>query len=150
MEVTRIAVFEFAFDQLAIGKLLTRVASRPFTGDEGLDQIKLARLEAFELRCVVFVEPVGDAVKVEHTRSHIDLASPVVRVAVITDVATKSCGACHIRATGNRKLGDDFVKRFTGCAVLLPPARAKHGHGTDDQRQFWVGLFEFKTDCAGV
>ena len=134
MEVTRIAVLEFTLDQLAIGKLFARVAPRPFTGDERLDQIKLTRLEPFELRGVVFVEPVGDAVKVEHAHTHIELASPVVWVAVITDVAAKSRRTRHIRPTGNRKLSDDFVKRFARCAILLPPTRAEHWHCADDQR----------------
>ena len=143
-------MLELTFDQLAIGKLFARIASRPFTGDKRLDQIKLAGFETLKLRGVVFVEPVSDAVKVEHAHAHIELAPPVVGVTVITDIATKSCWAGHVRSTSNRKLGDDFVKGLTGSAILLAPARAKHGHGAHDQRQFRIRALEFKTDCAGV
>ena len=143
-------MLEFAFDQFAVGKLFARVAPRPFTGDERLDQIKLAGFETLELRRVVFVETVSDAVKVEHAHAHIEITPPVVWVTVITDIATKGRWTGDIRTTGNRKLGDDFVKGLAGSAILLAPARAKHRHAAHDQRQFRIRALEFKTDCAGV
>ena len=143
-------MLELAFNQLAIGKLLTRVAPRPFAGDKGLDQIKLTCLEAFKLCRVVFVESVGDAVKVEHTHTHVELAPPVVWVTVVTDISPKNRGASHIGATGNRKLGDDFVEGLARGTVLLAPTRTEYWHGANDQGQFRVGTFEFKTHGSRV
>jgi hypothetical protein len=149
LKVTCVAVLELAFHQGAVDKLLTCVAPRPLARNEGLHQIKFARLESFELCGVVFVQAIGDAVKVEQTFAHIEFARPVVVVALVSHITTKHDTANFVGPASDRRICDDFVERF-GSTVLHAPLAAEHRHAAYDQGQLWVGALEIKAHGARV
>ena len=89
LEVARIAVLQLFFDQGAVVKQLSLVASCPFTGDKGLDVIKFTGFETLELGGGVFVDAVADAVEIEHAFAYIQVFRPIVVVAHILNVFTE-------------------------------------------------------------
>ena len=86
LEVPRIAVLQLFFDQGAVVKQLSLVASCPFTGDKGLDVIKFTGFETLELGGGVFVDAVADAVEIKQAFAHIQVFRPIVVVAHILNV----------------------------------------------------------------
>ena len=98
LKVARIAVRQLGLDQLATLECAAREGPGPLARNERLHVIELPRLEGFELRGAVFVNFVGDAVKVEQSLAHIQVFGPISRIAHIGDVFAKLHRADSVRA----------------------------------------------------
>ena len=143
LKVAGIAMLQLFFDEGAVVKQFALVAPCPFTGHKGLDVVELARFETFKLRGGVFVEPVADAVEIEHAFAHIQVFRPVVVVTHILNIFAKVDLPELVGTRADRHIGDDLVQGLV-CAPLV----AEHRHAAHNQRQFSIGAFEIETHLA--
>ena len=130
---------ELGLDQFSAVKTLAGNAPGPIAGGKKPHQIELAGLERFKTGGVVFVDLDSDALKIVAAALDIELPGPVVGVAHIGNVFTKTHRSNPVRAAANWDIHHHFVKRL-GDAVLHTPLSAKHGQTAHPQRQFPVGL----------
>ena len=149
LKVTRIAMLELALHQLTVDELFARVTPCPLTCNERLHQIELPRFEALELRSVVFVEAIGNAVKVEQAFAHIQVSRPVVVIALVTHIAAKHHMAYFVRSTANRCVCDDFVQGFRS-AIFHAPLTTEDWHTSHDQGQLGIHALEVKAHGSRV
>ena len=138
---------QFGLDQITPVERTAREGPGPLTRDERLHVIELAGLEGFKLGGAVFVNFVGDAVKVELPLAHIQVTRPVVRIAIVGDVLAKLHTADAVRAGCNRDVHDHLVQRFMNTP-FQPPLVAEHRQAAHDQGQLAVGPDKIKANAA--
>ena len=140
LKVTRVAVFERAFDQFPGAELLAGVLACPVARNELAHEVVLAGLKALKARSFVKVDLEGDAVEVELALAAGQINAPIGGITHIGDVAAHGCAARLVRAGAYGQLRHNFVKWLAAA-----PGPAEHRHAAHHQRQLRVGHGKVKT-----
>src|SRR5439155_8159249 len=91
----------------------------------------------------VAIDLVGDAIEVEHAAAHAQIAPPVVRIALVGDIAAEVHAADPVRTAGDGNVHYDLVEGFSRS-----PVPAENSEPTDEKRQLSAGPRKFELYCA--